>query len=182
MNELSPLMCRSDPAGSGGAGCAGGGKRKVVRACTTALEGPASRWPIRAPAPAMPTATEPVIRNARRPGGAAGPAGRGGGPAGTQEAPVSWPPSASPVRAVARGGGPAASGRAGEPGGSPAVAGDGLDSARSVAETAFTSRDMVYAPAAAPSRTGRTSIAPESGRVSAASSPMSVNSASPTSP
>ena len=62
------------------------------------------------------------------------------------------------------------------------MAGDGLDSARSVADAAFTSRDMVYAPAAAPSRTGRTSIALKSGRVSAASSPMSVNSASPTSP
>src|SRR5215813_2100138 len=136
MNGLSPLMCRSDPAGSGGAGCAGGGKRKVVRACTTALEGPDSRWPISAPTPATPTATEPVIRNARRPGA--------GGPAGTRDAPAS-----------------------GDPGGSPAVAGGGLESARSVVDAAFTSRDMVYAPAAAPSRTGRAAIALESGRVSA---------------
>src|SRR5215831_10285093 len=159
MNGLSPLMCRSDPAGSGGAGCAGGGKRKVVRACTTALEGPDSRWPISAPTPATPTATEPVIRNARRPGGDAGPAGRAGGPAGTQDAPAS-----------------------GDPGGSPAVAGGGMESARSVVDAAFTSRDMVYAPAAAPSRTGRAAIALESGRVSAASSPMSVNTPSPASP
>src|SRR6476660_6413721 len=92
MNELRPLICRSDPAGSGLAGCVGGGMRKVVRARTTALEGPASRWPIRAPAPAMPTATEPVIRNARRPGGEAGPAARDGGPAGTQDAPASGTP------------------------------------------------------------------------------------------
>src|SRR5215471_19779922 len=103
MNELSPLMRRSDPAGSGGAGCAGGGKRKVVRACTTALEGPDSRWPISALAPAIPTATEPVIRNARRPGRDAGAAARGGGPGGTQDAPVSGP---SPAPAA----GPAASG------------------------------------------------------------------------
>ncbi len=169
MNELSPLMCRSDPGGSGLAGCAGGGMRKVVRARTTALEGPASRWPIRAPAPATPTATEPVIRNARRPGRDAGSAGRGG-PAGTQDAPVSGT-SPAPV-----------TGAAGS-GGCPAVAGGGgAESARSVAAAARTSRDMVYAPAAPPSRTGRTSIALKSGRVSAASSPTSVNSASPASP
>src|SRR6266496_3687695 len=125
MNELSPVMCRSDPAGSGGAGCVGGGRRNVVRARTTALEGPASPWPIVALTAAAPTATEPVIRNARRPGRDAGPAGRGGG-------------------AAAAGGG-------------------GAESARSVADAARTSRDMVYAPAAAPSRTGRTSIALESG-------------------
>src|SRR5215475_8078986 len=123
MNELRPFMCRSDPAGSGGAGCAGGGRRKVVRARATALDGPDSRWPISALAPAMPTATEPVIRNARRPGGDAGPAGRGGGSAGTQDAPVPG---------------------SGEPGGSPAVPGGGeTDSARSVADAAFTSRDRV---------------------------------------
>ena len=81
-------MCRSDPAGSGGAGCVGGGMRNVVRARATALEGPASRWPIVAPTAATPTATEPVIRNARRPGRDAGAAGRGGGPAGTQDAPA----------------------------------------------------------------------------------------------
>src|SRR5690348_3301653 len=181
MNGLSPLIRRSAPAGSGGAGCAGGGKRKVVRARTTALEGPDSRWPISALAPAMPTATEPVIRNARRPGGDAGPAARGGGPAGTQDAPVSGPSPAS--AAAVPGGRLAVHGRSGEPGGSPAVAaGGGADSARSVADAAFTSRDMVYAPAAAPSRTGSASIALESGRVSAASSPMAVNTASPASP
>src|SRR6516164_8200675 len=183
MNELSPLIGRSDPAGSGGAGCAGGGKRKVVRARATAPDGPDSRWPISALAPAMPTATEPVIRNARRPGGDAGPGGRGGGPAGVHDAPVPGSLPATGAGPAASGSGPVARGRPGEPGGSPAMAGGGAaDSARSVADAAFTSRDMVYAPAAAASRTGRTSIAPESGRVSAASSPMSVNSASPASP
>src|SRR5215831_20482752 len=182
MNELSPLICRSDPAGSGGAGCAGGGKRKVVRACTTALEGPDSRWPISALAPAMPTATEPVIRNARRPGRDAGPAPRGG-PDGTQDAPLSGPSPASAALTVAPGGRPAVCGRSGGPGGSPAVAaGGGAESARSVADTAFTSRDMVYAATTAPSRTGSASIALESGRVSAAISPMAVNTASPASP
>src|SRR5215468_3585017 len=156
MNELSPLICRSDPAGSGGAGCAGGGRRRVVRARITAPEGPASRWPISALAPAMPTATEPVIRNARRPGRDEGPVARGG-PAGTQEAPTSGASPASAAGAVALG----------EPGGAPAVTGGGgADSARSVADAAFTSRDMVYAPAAAPSRTGRASMALKSGRVS----------------
>src|SRR5215470_11326690 len=123
MNELRPLMCRSDPAGSGGAGCAGGGKRKVVRARATAPEGPDSRWPISALAPAMPTATEPVIRNARRPGRDAGPAARGDGPDGTQDAPVSGPSPASVT--VAPGGRLAVCGRSGGPGGSPAVAAGG---------------------------------------------------------
>src|SRR2546421_12350611 len=98
MNELSPLMCRSDPAGSGGAGCVGGGMRKVVRARTTALEGPASRWPIVAPTAATPMATEPVIRNARRPGGYAGSAGRGGGLGRTHDTPLS---GAAPAPALA---------------------------------------------------------------------------------
>src|SRR5215471_17081220 len=183
MNELRPLICRSDPVGSGGAGCAGGGKRKVARAPATALEGPDSRWPISALAPAIPTATEPVIRNARRPGRDAGAAARGGGPDGTQDAPVSGPSPAAAAATVAPGGRLAVCGRSGGPGGSPGVAaGDGAESARSVADAAFTSRDMVYAPAAPPSRTGSTSIAPESGRVSAASSPMAVNTASPASP
>src|SRR5690348_8764315 len=175
MNELSPLMCRSDPGGGGLAGCVGGGMRRVVRARTTALVGPASRWPIRALAPAMPTATEPVIRNARRPGRDVGSAGRGG-PAGTQDAPVSGTAPAPATGALAPSGwGPAVADGGGADGG-------GAESARSVADTARTSRDMVYAPAAAPSRTGRTSIALKSGRVSAASSPTSVNSASPASP
>ena len=119
----------------------------------------------------MPTATEPVIRNARRPGREAGSAARDGGPAGTQDAPVSGTPPAPGTGAVApSGGGPAVAG------------GGGAESARSVADAARTSRDMAYAPAAPPSRTGRTSIALKSGRLSAASSPTSVNSASPASP
>ena len=76
-NGLRPSMPRLAPAGSGGAGCAGRGMRKVVRACTTALAGCASRWPTSVLAPATPTATEPVIRNWRRPGW--GGAGRGPG-------------------------------------------------------------------------------------------------------
>src|SRR5436190_19190578 len=141
MNELSPLMRRSDPAGSGGAGCVGGGMRKVVRARTTALEGPASRWPIVTPTAATPTATEPVIRTARRAGGYADSAARGGGPAGTHDAPLSGTSPAPATGTVAPGGG-----------GPAAADGGAAESARSVADAARTSRDMVYAPAAAPSR------------------------------
>src|SRR5262245_22651366 len=165
MNGLSPLICRSDPAGSGGAGCAGGGKLKVVRARTTALEGPASRWPASTPAQPATTATDPVTRNARRPGRDAGSTGRGGVPAAVaavQDPPASWAPPATAAGTAAPGG--------------------GAESARSVAEAALTSRYMVYAPAAAPARTGRASIALESGRVSAAASPMSVNTPSPARP
>src|SRR5215470_15983358 len=91
MNGLRPGMPSSEPAGSGGAGCAARGSRRVLRACDTALEGPASRWPTRRLTAPAPTATEPVIRNARRPG-AGDAAEAGAGPAGTQDAPGSAAP------------------------------------------------------------------------------------------
>src|SRR5207342_3504780 len=109
---------------------------------------------ISALAPPAATATDPVIRNARRPGRDSGSTGRGGGLAGTQDPPVSGASPATAAATVAPGG--------------------GAERARSVADAAFTSRVMVYAPAAAPSRTGRASIVLESGLVSAASSPTSV--------
>src|SRR5215831_12881014 len=87
MNGLRPLMPRSEPAGRGGAGCAGGGRRRELRACTTAEEGCASRWPISVLTPATPTATAPVIRNRRRSGGGQDAAEVGAGPDETQEAP-----------------------------------------------------------------------------------------------
>src|SRR5262245_54723070 len=121
MNGLSPLICRSDPAGSGGAGCAGGGKRKVGRACYTAPGGPASRWPASTPAQPATTATDPVTRNARRPGRDAGSTGRGG-PAAAQDPPASRAPPATAAGTAAPG--------------------DGPESARSVTDAAFTSRYM----------------------------------------
>ena len=169
-NGLRPRISRSAPAGSGGAGSAGRGMRKVVRARTTALEGPASRWPTSALAPATPTATEPVIRNSRRPDPDRAGAGGSGVPDGTQDPPGG---GAAPVAAgvvPVPAGGAATVGPASATGPvCPAVA-------------ARTSRTMVNAPAAAPIRMGSASIALAFGRVPTASSPISVNTASPASP
>src|SRR5207247_3801896 len=87
-------ISRLAPASSGAAGRAGRGRRNVVRARTTALEGPASRWPITVLTLAMPTATRPVIRNLRRPG-CGWDAARGGGPDGTHEVPGAGGPPAA---------------------------------------------------------------------------------------
>src|SRR5215475_7723376 len=89
-------MFRLVPAGSGGAGREGGGRCKVVRARTTAVEGPASRWPITVLTPATPTAARPVIRNRRRPGCGPGAADAAGGPEGSHEVPGGGGTAAGP--------------------------------------------------------------------------------------
>src|SRR5215467_16215424 len=101
MNGLRPLMPRSEPAGRGGAGRAGDGMRREVRARSTAEEGCASRWPTSVLTPATPTATAPVIRNRRRSGAGRDTAEAGSGPDVTQEAPgdVRSAPAGAPTAA-----------------------------------------------------------------------------------
>src|ERR1035438_4603990 len=104
MNGLSPLMLRSEPAGNGGAGRAGGGagKRPFDLAAVTLVRSVSARPAIR-PIPPAATATEPVTRKLRRAGcsGADGP-GRRGGPAEagrhgvTELLPSGWPGVSAP--------------------------------------------------------------------------------------
>src|SRR5580700_8158593 len=80
MNELSPGMRRSLPAGRPGAGCVGRGMRSEAWAWDTLVFSVSTRPPRYATA-AAPAVTPPVIRNVRR-SGDAGMAGRyrSGGP------------------------------------------------------------------------------------------------------
>jgi hypothetical protein len=87
------------------------------------------------------------------------------------------------VGAAGSASGPVWSGWPGAIGAPPAVAGaGGTDAAGPVVTAARSSRVRAKAPAAAPIRTGTASIALESGRVAAATRPISVNTPSPASP
>src|SRR5450631_2774146 len=78
MNELSTLMPRFTPLGSGGTGCAAFGNRMVDSAVDTLDRSERDR-PARVPAPPAARATTPAVRKLRRPGRHGG---RGGSPDG----------------------------------------------------------------------------------------------------
>src|ERR1700729_4448489 len=78
MNELSPGIRRSLPAGSRGAGCAGRGMRSEAWAWDTLVFSVTPRPPKYATA-AAPAVTPPVIRKVRRSGDAAMAARYGSG-------------------------------------------------------------------------------------------------------
>ena len=172
MNELSPGIFRSLPAGSGGAGWAGTGIRSEAWARET-LECSASRRPPRPATVAVPATTTPVFRKLRRSGpaggrqrstqvdepdgvaGARGPGDDGGRLSGLRSCGPSSPDRAVPVRGLI---GSAAGG------------------------AARTSSTSATAAAAPPTSDGSTKLAEAVGRDSAAVVPIAVNTARPAIP